>query len=81
MPNKNEKLSPDEKVNRQFWIDWCIRRDYLILEEILHWKDKADTTPELLLSSHHAKSDECAEIMRNYMESFNKAKQVLKGDN
>lgn len=48
-----------------------------ILEAILYWKNKAETTPDMLLSSHHLKSDECVEIMNNYFESFKTAEKAL----
>ena len=50
------------------------------IKEILEAKRLSDTTPELLLSSHHAKSDECAAIMKRYIQSFEKADQILKGE-
>lgn len=47
------------------------------IKNILFWKEKAETTTEMLLSSRHEKSDECAEIMKNYMESFKRARKLL----
>ena len=50
-------------------------------KNLLYWKKLADTTPELLLSGNHAKSDECSEIMRNYMESFKILEQAINAEN
>lgn len=36
------------------------------------WHKKAHTTPEMLLSSKHEKSDECAEIMKEYYKAIHK---------
>lgn len=51
------------------------------LKNILYWKKRADTCPEMLLSSHHGKSEECGKIMKNYEESFKKAQKLLDEEN
>ena len=51
-----------------------------IVREILDSKRVADTTPEMLLSSRHEKSDECGRIMDRYMQSFVKA-QIWMAEN
>lgn len=48
-----------------------------LVAELLFWRKKAHETPEMLLSSHHAKSDECAEIMRQYELCFRKLEEVI----
>lgn len=47
------------------------------LANILYWKDKANTTSGMLLSSHGEHSEECGRIMKNYEESFEKARTLL----
>lgn len=54
-----------------------IKRYREAIENMLHWKKLADTTPEMLLSSHHAKSGECEEIMRQYELGFKKLQTAL----
>ncbi len=36
------------------------------INNFAYWHNKVQKCPEMLLSSHHAKSDECAEIMKHY---------------
>jgi len=45
--------------------------------ELIEAKRIADTTPELLLSSHHNKTDECVEIMERYEKSFEQVEQAI----
>lgn len=46
-------------------------------QDLMYWYKKAHETPEMLLSSHHVKSDECAEIMRKYNECFVNIQSIL----
>ena len=69
--NKKNYISPYAKLR--------VSHDELLeaCRNMLYWKKKADTTPELLLSSHHAKSGECSEIMCNYEDGFKRIEQAI----
>ena len=47
------------------------------VKNLLYWHKKSHETPEMLLSSRHSKSDECAEIMKKYGECFINLEKVL----